>query len=833
MQVMQSTELDKTEVLVGQAAPTQNFGVSDDPMLMSMLSTGFYNNPLRTMIQEIMFNAWDAHRMGECLDKPIDIYINEGSGLIIRDYGPGIPDEDIHPTYCIYGGSTKRKDKRQTGGFGLGSKSPFAYTESFTVTSMNQHVKCMYLISRVSEDGGKPGLTRLMKIDTTETGLMVTVPLVPKDRRIARDYVYNLLFLSGIKANVHYMDEPVNLVESVHLKPGEYHIADNSYGASGLYAVYGGVRYSIPSHDEYLDEWNFLNNINRDGRLYIGFAPDTLTPLPNREGLNMSQKCRDAVKTGFEVCIERFKEILTPLIHAYFRANFEYLVNAEVQPQFALYRSTSYNHDSDIGTLDFIQKMANLVPINADPSMWKVSLSFLYRNRKALVKAIGVKQWNTIRVQQFINAYPNEKQMAFASLKDESVSASEIQKTIASVINPRIFKDLFAFEQKMAAEFPDDDTLHPTLRYQTNTSTFTRIGREKTRKSWSNGKVQVAVSTFKDPAHVYDTKSLDEIHQLFLEKTILIAKTNHTLGLACPSTKTYFSKLYLEENKYYDAVGYGGESSPLLGYVIHNRKGAYQKAKEILISMGYKVLEAPEPERATRVPGTPAVKQVPAWPTLKYVSRSNWTDGTQIEDPTHFLYITQSTINSEQYYERKQKPSYGLMELVLKTYPKTVLIQNTKQAEAMKEKGLKTFESAIEEIYTSMETKKYRYRNIIRAIRIMDGSHLSLEMIQNSIIQKTMGMVPIKEDDLSFWDEVKRLRTIANSEYVGISETAKKATIGIKNAFIRDPLAEKIQKNIEATKLFYEANLQSRWKGKKPEDRDEFAKLISHFILGS
>ncbi len=59
MEVMNSTEFQEPNVLIGQVGKTKNFGVSDDPMLMSMLSTGLYANPLRTMIQEIMFNAWD------------------------------------------------------------------------------------------------------------------------------------------------------------------------------------------------------------------------------------------------------------------------------------------------------------------------------------------------------------------------------------------------------------------------------------------------------------------------------------------------------------------------------------------------------------------------------------------------------------------------------------------------------------------------------------------------------------------------------------------------------------------------------------------------------
>lgn len=50
MEVMNSKELDQTHVLLGQTGQTQSFGVSDDPMLMSMLSTGLYANPLRTML---------------------------------------------------------------------------------------------------------------------------------------------------------------------------------------------------------------------------------------------------------------------------------------------------------------------------------------------------------------------------------------------------------------------------------------------------------------------------------------------------------------------------------------------------------------------------------------------------------------------------------------------------------------------------------------------------------------------------------------------------------------------------------------------------------------
>ena len=58
MEVMNSTEFEQKDVLVGGSGKTGKFTVNDDPHLMSMLSTSLYANPLRTMIQEICFNAW-------------------------------------------------------------------------------------------------------------------------------------------------------------------------------------------------------------------------------------------------------------------------------------------------------------------------------------------------------------------------------------------------------------------------------------------------------------------------------------------------------------------------------------------------------------------------------------------------------------------------------------------------------------------------------------------------------------------------------------------------------------------------------------------------------
>lgn len=838
MQVMQSSEFEKTEVLVGQSSETENFGVSNDPMLMSMLSTGFYGNPLRTMIQEIMFNAWDAHRMGNCLDRPIDVYINEGTGLIVRDYGPGIPDSEIHAVYCIYGASTKRDDKRQTGGFGLGSKSPFAYSESFTVTSMHAHVKCMYHISRVSEDGGKPGMTRLIKIDTTESGLMVTVPLEAKDRSQAAKYVRDVLFLSGIKANFHYMDSSVELIESLSLKTGEYHIDSRTNGqqVQGIYAVYGGVRYAIPEHEDYASELMFLQQFSRETGLFIGFAPDSLTPVPNRESLNMSLKCRENIRAGLELCIERFKEILTPLIHAFFRECFEATVANGIQAHFAIFNAAA-GIEAPIHVGEFVTKYTPLTPLNVDVSMWKVGLRLIYIFRPTLIKAFGQDRWIRILVHQFCIAYPDNKSLGFAVTKmKDPTSWSQLNETIRNNMMPSFYKDLYDFEQELKAEFPDDDTLHATLRYQTGTGTFTKLSRVKTRVSRVSDKHKRSVSDFEDPYSLYDVKNLDELGQVFLTKTVLLAKTTQILAESIHTPRVYkaFSKKAVSECDYCQV---DRDASIMMCCVVYNRKGAYQKAKEILESRGFNVVEANEPAKIVRTKAEGVVvKTVPTWPILKWYSRFQWAavgDEHEIEDPTHMLYCLQSTIQEDNYYQRNNKPDVSMINLVTSYYPKTVLIQNITQAKLLKDKGVLDFKDAVKSIFEQIQTKKYRFRNIVRAIRIQKESEIPDEMLLDPIIQKAMGMVVVDPTDDSFWKELNVYQTIRGSQYYEVSDTMKAANKLIDSIYAADPIKSKINEACVASSFFGESALRSKWFGMKPEDRPDFAKRVSKFILGN
>lgn len=162
---------------------TTSFGISEDDVgiLLNILRTKIYKNPVLAVCREISCNARDAHR--EVSDNPdnpttastpIEIYLPNYAEptLKIKDFGPGIgPDrKDI---FVKFGASTKRESNLETGGFGLGCKTPFAYGQSFTVDTIADVP--VYWVHRQGSDGTVLKRFRFVYnayIDETQIGAM-------------------------------------------------------------------------------------------------------------------------------------------------------------------------------------------------------------------------------------------------------------------------------------------------------------------------------------------------------------------------------------------------------------------------------------------------------------------------------------------------------------------------------------------------------------------------------------------------------------------------------------------------------------------------------------
>ena len=64
----------------------------------------------------------------------------------VRDYGVGLSKDDVFNLYSSYGKSTKRDSNDQIGCLGLGSKSPLAYTDSYSVVSFFDGMRYEYIV---------------------------------------------------------------------------------------------------------------------------------------------------------------------------------------------------------------------------------------------------------------------------------------------------------------------------------------------------------------------------------------------------------------------------------------------------------------------------------------------------------------------------------------------------------------------------------------------------------------------------------------------------------------------------------------------------------------
>lgn len=163
------------EVVSSGVVSSSQYQVAQSAKIMEMLSSALYSNKIKAVIRELSTNALDAHIMSGNMDKMPDVHLPTYNNLNfkIRDYGTGLSNEDMNNVYKVYGISNKSHSNDYNGCMGIGSKSPFAYTNSFTAISYYNGVKSIYINSK--NTAGIPELNLMHTEPTTEpNGLEVS-----------------------------------------------------------------------------------------------------------------------------------------------------------------------------------------------------------------------------------------------------------------------------------------------------------------------------------------------------------------------------------------------------------------------------------------------------------------------------------------------------------------------------------------------------------------------------------------------------------------------------------------------------------------------------------
>jgi hypothetical protein len=154
-------------------------------MLSGYLRDKIYSDKVLACIRETITNSQDEHiKYG--IDKAVEVKLENVNGQYIwssRDYAKGLSEESIRTIYGMYGGSDKRDNNNQVGGFGIGALSPFAVSDSFYITSYHEGYKTQYACILGAGDHGV-SVGEIYRVSdpepTTETGLEVSVDVTKK-----------------------------------------------------------------------------------------------------------------------------------------------------------------------------------------------------------------------------------------------------------------------------------------------------------------------------------------------------------------------------------------------------------------------------------------------------------------------------------------------------------------------------------------------------------------------------------------------------------------------------------------------------------------------------
>jgi len=198
-----------------------NYGIKQDNQahILSILRDQLYSNKILAVVREYTTNAIDAHIEAGKPDIPIQITTPNSFDpvLKIRDFGPSLTQEQVWQVFAWYGASTKRETNTQTGFLGIGSKSAFAYTDSFQIVSYLNNKKTTYLSFIDESQCGK--ITKISEVDSDEEqGLEIIIPVQVNDHLKVTSTVKDLgmFFTVPPIVNGNQIDSYVNVTESAY-----------------------------------------------------------------------------------------------------------------------------------------------------------------------------------------------------------------------------------------------------------------------------------------------------------------------------------------------------------------------------------------------------------------------------------------------------------------------------------------------------------------------------------------------------------------------------------------------------------------------------------------
>lgn len=295
------------------------YGILMSAKAAEVLSGSIYSSHRvpEALLRELCCNGNDSHIAAGKDNIPINVTLPTASSLYltVQDEGIGLYPKEVVSLCTVYFKSLSELVKKRTGKFGLGAKSPFAYTSIFTVKTIKDGMCWVFTAFKDSDD--HPSMTLVSETKTDEpNGVTFTIPIKKKDVNEFNKVALTVFFPFSVRPNHNNPDLELALIkadkqfsDSVLLSDGDwsYHRGNFILDSDCFYrntrflnsnnfnsVILGGVSYPIDFNAVLESRFNPFFNANQISEikglvLNLDIAVEEVNMNPGREVLQYNQ----------------------------------------------------------------------------------------------------------------------------------------------------------------------------------------------------------------------------------------------------------------------------------------------------------------------------------------------------------------------------------------------------------------------------------------------------------------------------------------------------------------------------------------------------------------
>ena len=253
-----------------------------------------YSDKILAIVRELSCNAYDSHIQAGKADIPFEVHLPTPLEpyFSVKDYGVGLDHQEMVNVYTVVFESTKDDSNDFTGAFGLGSKSPFSYVQSFVVTARKDGMERNY--TAYINEKKIPVIALMNEKETSEpNGVEVSVPVKAGDMHTFTNAATKVFFsFSGQPKLINFtgkllIDSPTHDGKWWKLYDTDYYNVRNQTIGTGPRVVMSNVCYPISK--ESLGTLSAKQSAILSLPITICFDNGSLDPAPSREHLSYDE----------------------------------------------------------------------------------------------------------------------------------------------------------------------------------------------------------------------------------------------------------------------------------------------------------------------------------------------------------------------------------------------------------------------------------------------------------------------------------------------------------------------------------------------------------------